>query len=67
MSQVFSIYLYIHSVNKYLPGTWDRMVSEIYLVNVSIQFKGNDAHSNIIHIIAKKMEIIGVKYTMAHP
>ena len=45
-----------------MPGTWDRMVCEIYLVNVSIQCKGNDAHYNIIHVRARKLEIIGIKY-----
>lgn len=48
MSQIFSMtYLYIHSIDKYLPGSWDRILSKIYLVNVSIEFKGDDALYNI--------------------
>lgn len=51
----------MHSINKNLLGTWDKMVRKIYLVDVPIDFKGNDAHYNISHIIGKKSEIIGVK------
>lgn len=51
----------MYLINKNLLGIWDKMVRKIYLVDVFIDFKGNDVYYNISYIIGKKSEIIGVK------